>query len=127
MEKIRVNRPPWLVTFSLVSRITAMLFAGFVLFTMIRSGLGGPVAKEALLWSQDHILRVAWAIYVAGLLAGLKWEGMASLITLGMLVTHILYLSSEGNTSGTWILVMFIPSVLYALSWYFHRRNLQYK
>jgi hypothetical protein len=122
MEVKNRNKPLWLSILRWSARILALLVAIFLLFMFIGESIGGRPANAQPLQARDYFLLSLFGLYFIGLIIGLWREGLGGLISLVFMAIHIIFLTSEGIKNLTYFYVMFLPSVLYILSWYFHRR-----
>ena len=77
--------------------------------------------KELPLGFRDYALLFLFGLYVAGLVVGLWREGLGGLISFVFMVIQIGILLSEGHKNLYYFYLMLLPSVLYILSWFFHR------
>ncbi len=121
MEPPAEKKPAWVTTFRWVARIVGLLFIILLLGFFIGEGRHGG----AQLHGRDYFLLSMWALYIIGLVAGLKWESLGGLISLVFLFIQVIYLVREGTPTGWFFYLLVIPPVLYLLSGYLHRRYLQ--
>lgn len=122
MENQKDKKPVWLTIFRWNARILAILVAIFLLFMFIGESIGGRSANAQPLQARDYFLLSLFGLYFIGLLIGLWREGLGGLISLVFMAVHVIFLKSEGMKNLIYFYVMFIPGLLYILSWYFHRR-----
>ena len=121
MEAINKKKLLWLTILRWSARIIALLIVLFSLAMFIGESTGGRSAGAPPLQTRDYIILSLWALFIIGLIIGLWREGLGGLISLVFMTIHIIILQMEGATSVIFF-VMLLPSILYILSWYFHRR-----
>jgi hypothetical protein len=121
MEANTKTKPLWLKILRWVARIIALLFIIFILAMFIGEGGFWSQPKGAPLGLRDYLLLSLFGLYVIGLIIGLWREGLGGLISLVFMAIHIIILSSEGIKHLTYFYAMLLPSLLYILSWYYHR------
>jgi len=121
MESNARSKPLWLKILRWGARIIAIFFIFFILGMFIGEGGVWSQSKGIPLGLRDYVLLSLFGLYLVGLMIGLWREGMGGLISLVFLAIHIIILSSEGIKNLTYFYLMLLPSLLYILSWYFHR------
>jgi hypothetical protein len=126
MEKIIKRNPIWLSIIRWSVRIIAVLFA-IILFIMFFSEDMSPVIRLAQQFDKHYLIMSLWILTPIGYLIGLWEEGLGGLISLVSNLTHILLLPNEEFGSAIIVFfqllsILFIPSILYLLYWYFNRK-----
>jgi hypothetical protein len=121
------DRPRWLGNLRLIARVISIVF--IIIFSEVIMVMGFMMNRPA---TSDYILLASCSTYVIGLLIGFKLEGLGGIISLGFVVTAIIYSiywDSGSRYDGTFnigiyiqLIVLLIPCILYFLSWYFHRK-----
>lgn len=123
MEGQYQNKPLWLAILRWTARIIAILFIILICGRALSMYLGTSkfVLRLALLFQQEKIyLSLALlTLFIIGLLIGLKWEGLGGLFSLVFIA--IIFITLTGFTDLSQYLLL-LPSVLYLLSWHFHRK-----
>ena len=121
------NKTNWLGNLRLLARITSLILIFFYVPMIIFMGLFINRPAPA----SDYIILASCSIYVIGLLIGFKWEGLGGIISIGFLVTVLIYLNyyTGSHHVGTFnrgiyvvIFILMIPCILYILFWFFHRK-----
>lgn len=125
MEANAKTKPIWLFVLRWCARIIAVLFVAFILIIFIGEGGTWSQPKELPLGFRDYALLSIFGLYVAGLVIGLWREGLGGLINFVFMAIQIGILLSVGNKNLNYFYLMLLPSVLYILFWYFHRRFAQ--
>ncbi|MCX6250178.1 MAG: hypothetical protein NTX61_05440 [Bacteroidetes bacterium] len=118
--KVNAN-PLWLKILRWCARIITILFIVFILGMFIGEGGTWSQPKNLPLGFRDYALLSLFGFYVVGLVIGLWREGLGGLISIVFMITQIAILASEGHSHLTYFYLMLVPSLLYLLSWYFHR------
>jgi hypothetical protein len=80
----------------------------------------GNAISQPLYW-RDYFLLSLWGITIIGLIIGLWREGIGGLISMVAALTQFLYLTFEGVKALIFLFIL-IPSILYIISWYFHKK-----
>jgi len=124
METKNGNKPLWLSILRWGARIIALLFVAFFLVMFIGEGGIWSQPKNLPLGMRDYAILSLYGFYLIGLFTGLRWEGLGGLISLVFMTILIVILASEEHNIVIFY-VFFLPSALYLLSWYFHRRPAQ--
>ena len=122
MEKRIESSPAWLSILRWTARIFAMIFVIFFLFMFIGESIGSSTHYAHLYW-RDYLLLSLWFITVIALLIGLWSELYGGLISLVSTLTHFTFLTFEGNRAPIFFIIL-VPSILYLMSWYYHRQML---
>jgi hypothetical protein len=121
MEEKTGNKPLWLTILRWIARIIAILFIAFILIIFIGEGGTWSQPKNLPLGSRDYIILSLFGLYVIGLVIGLWREILGGFLSFGFTMIHIIILVYYG-TVPILFYIFFLPSLLYILSWYFHRQ-----
>ena len=121
MEAQNVNKKLWLSILRWSARIIAILIAILFLLMFFGEGIQNHSPYSQTLVARDYILLILKALYIIGLIIGLCREGLGGLISLVFMTTQIVIHQIEGVGSVIFY-YMLLPSILFILSWYFHRR-----
>jgi len=121
MEAKNGNKKLWLLILRWSARIIAILIAIFFLLMFLGEGIQNHSPNAQALVARDYILLSLKALYLIGLIIGLWREGLGGLISLVFMMTQIAIHQTEGVGSAIFY-YMLMPSILFILSWYFHRR-----
>ncbi len=100
-----------------VAIIFAVLYIPFFFFALSFVNRPQPLS--------DQVTEVLMGVYIIGLLSGLKWPKVGALLTVMLPVFHMIDAFRYGNPfndpsslgSIGIILLLFIPGILYFLSW----------
>ena len=123
MEAQNKKKPLWLTILRWSARISSILFIIFAIVLLIFFGGASSFSIEYYNFRAFAPL----ILYIIGLIIGFWREGLGGLISLVFIAFGIIILTVDGiKLEGLTVLeafwFMFIPSILYILSWYFHRR-----
>jgi len=131
MESTINDEPNWLGNLRLIARVISIVFIIFFSAFVILMGLMMNRPAPA----SDYIVLASCSTYILGLLIGFKCERLGGLISLGFVVTAIIYniyWNSGSRNYGTWdsseyfmlffLFSLMTPCILYLLSWFFHKK-----
>jgi hypothetical protein len=128
MESTTDDQPDWLGKLRLVARVISIVF--IIIFSAFVILMGLMMNRPAP--ASDYIALASCSTYVIGLLIGFKLERLGGLISLGFVITSIIYFiywDSGSHNDGTFNIEIYIgtivltfPCILYLLSWYFHKK-----
>ena len=121
MEAKNGNKKLWLLILRWSARIIAILIAILFLLMFFGEGILNHSPNAQALAARDYILLTLKALYIIGLIIGLWREGLGGLISLVFMTTQIVIHQIEGVGSVIFYFTL-LPSILFILSWYFHRR-----
>lgn len=124
METKNGNKKLWLLILRWSARIIAILIAIFFLLMYFGEGIQNHSPNSQTLVARDYILLTLKALYIIGLIIGLWREGLGGLISLVFMTTQIIIHQTDGVGSAIFY-YMLLPSILFILSLYFHRRLAQ--
>jgi hypothetical protein len=119
------NKPQWLYILRIGARSVALIFIILILFLPIGEGglwkhSSGAHTSQVI----DYLLLFLFGMYIGGLIVGFWREGLGGLISFGFMMTRIIIFAYYWNVPILFY-ILFLPSLLYLLSWYFHRGYLQ--
>lgn len=120
MVTIAQHKPVWLSILRWTARSCALLFVFFFLFMFIGESLGSSPNNGHLQW-RDYFILSLWFLTLAGLLIGLWREVWGGLVSLTSTLIQFAYLTFEGDRAPIFFIIL-VPSVLYLMSWYYHRQ-----
>jgi CHASE2 domain-containing sensor protein len=109
------------------ARSVALLFIVFILFMPV--GVGGLWKHSSGAHTSDiidYLLLLFYGLYMGGLIVGFWREGLGGLISFGFMMIRIIIFAYYWNVPILFY-VLFVPSLLYLLSWYFHRGYVRQK
>ena len=121
MEAKNGNKKLWFLILRWTARIIAILIAILFLLMFFGEGIQNHSPYSQTLVARDYILLILKALYIIGLIIGLWREGLGGLISFVFMTTQIVIHQIEGVGSVIFY-YMLLPSILFILSWYFHRR-----
>ncbi len=111
----------WLAILRWAARVVALIFAIFIVAMFIGESAGGRQPGAPALVFRDYFLLSCLALYVVGLLLGLKWELWGGLISVAFCLVQIITVKAGGATAGIYMTLMIVPGLLFLLSWFLHR------
>jgi hypothetical protein len=115
-------KPLWLKILRWSARIIAIILIALYLFIRIYDSIRGRPTGASPLQASDYLHYALVALYIIGMIIGLWREGLGGLISLVFMIINIVILQTEYPTNLIFLYVMLLPSILYILSWYFHRK-----
>lgn len=119
METKNPHKPVWLSILRWTARILAMLFVIFLLSMFIGESIQSTSHNTHLHW-REYFFFGLMGITLIRFLIGLWREGLGGLISL--VSTLIIFISLTLNgVNASFCFLILIPSILYLLSWYFHK------
>lgn len=122
MVTIEQHKLVWPNILRWTARICAMIFVIFFLFMFIGESMGSSSHNTPFHW-RDYFILSLWFLTVIGLIIGLWREGLGGLVSLVSTLIHFTYLTFEGDKVPIFFFIL-VPSVLYLISWYYHRQML---
>jgi hypothetical protein len=128
METQSGNKPMWLTILRWGARISSIIFICFAIFWIIAFHL----KSFWMLSFTDYIFPTVYTplvLYIIGLIIAFRMEGLGGWISLVIIAFGIIFhrkdlvsLAEEKEVMVALTWLMIFPSILYILSWYFHRR-----
>jgi hypothetical protein len=115
--------PSWLKNLRLAARLSSVLvIAGTIIYVVREISALHPLEAGTIHPPlDDYITYSSTAIYILGLLIAFKKELLGSLVSILWLLTSIVY-TMHYSIVNPYLWILFIPPILYILSWYFHQK-----
>jgi hypothetical protein len=115
------NKPLWLYILRIGARSVAIIFIIIILFLPIGEGgiwkhSSGANTSQVI----DYLLLFLFGMYIGGLIVGFWREWLGGLISFGFMMTRIIIFAYYWDVPILFY-ILFLPSLLYLLSWYFHQ------
>jgi len=122
METTAKSKPIWLTILRWGARVIAILLIILYLIIQISTIIKGHNERVSPLTARDYMHYSLVAMFIIGLIIGFWREGSGGVISLVFIVAYLVIIQAEYPTNLMFLYIMAVPSVLYLLSWYFHRR-----
>jgi hypothetical protein len=123
METTIEKKPVWINRIRWAARILSVLFAIFLLVSLIFEDMSTFLRKP-----QDYFILILWILTSIGYLIGLWREGLGGLISfVSALTLIIIFIVREGQSSQFYqyliLFLLLVPGILYLLYLYFKRKS----
>lgn len=127
METKNRNKILWLYIFRIGARSVALIFIILILFLPIGEGgiwrhSSGANTSQVI----NYLLLLLFGLYIGGLIVGFWREGLGGFISFGFMLTRIIIFAYFWNVPMLFY-ILFLPSLLYLSSWYFHHGYVRQK
>jgi hypothetical protein len=123
MQAKNGNKPLWLSILRWAARIVAILFIVFIPLMFIgEGGIWKYSAGTRPSHVKDYMLLLLVVLYLGSLIIGMWRNGLGGFLSLVFIIALMAIFASEGMKNLTYFYIMLLPSLLYIIPWYFHRR-----